>query len=184
MAAGDDPRFRWAQDLAELVEAQLDGLRLPVHPYARLAALLQSEAIQYVDVTVDDSGGRNESGDIRVWTDRCLAVVRFENVRVYPPGVAPRQREDHSDASVDVKVLPRRNLVHLSLPAETPAGVPVNGGMAWQFELERGNWDWPSRAQLFLTYAGLPGPIELPGHGEPERFERLLPSLLDDLAAN
>ena len=178
-----DHRMVWAGQLADKIDKHLDGPYIYPHLHARLALLLHGEEIRFVQLEADQVRGFSISGDLRVWTDRQLAVTRFDNLVCLAPGVPPNDYEDHSAAQVSVQLIPRNALTAMGLPSSSPDGAAINGGSQWMSGLRDSDWSWPRGAALVLTYDGLEQPIVLPGTGDPAELEALIPSLLVDLAA-
>ena len=184
MTETTDPRLVWAGKLADQVERQINGRRLAAHLFARLTVLLHAEELQFVQVTTEINRHFVESGDLRVWTNRHLAIVRYDNVAISGPGMRPSTLDNHSESTVDVKLVPRSALRGIAVPATAPDGTPVNDGSSWNSEINDGNWSWPMWGTLILTYDGLDQPLALPGKGDVDALNRMIPSLLDDLAAS
>ncbi|MCZ2839914.1 hypothetical protein [Modestobacter sp. VKM Ac-2985] len=182
MTETQDARQKWAAELAELVEKQIRGRHLAAHLYARLALLLQTEEVRFAQVALQETR-RYVNGDLFVWTDRYLAVAQFSTVAITYPQEERSFLEDHRDASVSVRLIPRATLRGLLLP-NLADGVSINDGATWNWKIEGGDWSWPQGASLSLDYRDLDKPLMLPGSGDVDAFERLIPSLLDDLAAN
>ncbi|MBB3675843.1 hypothetical protein [Modestobacter versicolor] len=183
MTDEQDHRMVWASQLADRVEKHLEGQYIYPHLYARLALLLQSEKLRFVQIAAEYTRRFAASGDLHVWTERHLAVVRFDEVVCLAPGVQPSDFEDHEAARVSVQIVPRSALAALELPSADADGQVLNGGNEWSAGLRDNDWSWPRLAVLTLTYKGIDKPILLPGKGDVAGFEALIPALLDDLAA-
>lgn len=164
---------KWLDELADRVQTVVSAPP-PRHVLARVAAVLHSTPIRYVDSDLrgDEHG---LTGRFCVFTDTLLAVIDLDKVLPDYADAGPAM----PTGSVVVEFLRRATLSRLTIAADGESA--ANSPDAW----DRGEsaQDWPSYCgAIDLHYPGLPVLVTVPQH-QREPFGPFLPSLVTDLQA-
>lgn len=157
-----------AHTLRNKIEAVLGQRAVPIHAIRRIAAMIGSTPIVYLDGDVSRTQTPSQpvrSGQVLVFTADtvCIAVLN----------AAPDDALSDTDGTVTVEMWGRRSLTGLRLDGSQNADWPW--GQDWEGQ-------WPRGGSLRLTYANRPEPIDLPmKSGRTSGLEVLLPGLAADL---